>query len=137
MQIQCEHCKTFFNVDDKLAGRKGKCPKCKNIINIIHPEPEIPWNQPDVPQPPSTQSWDQPDDEPSFREPIIYGAVAKENKNKQMSTISGWILFFIIVGAVFVGNMLSMELEKYINKQQAQSYIENMQKEIQKAFDHK
>jgi hypothetical protein len=93
-------------VDNKLTGRKGKCPKCNNVINITHPEPEIPWDQPDGLQPPSIQSWDQLDDDASFREPVIYGAVAEENKNKQKKQkpiahyISGGIaIIAIIAGA--------------------------------------
>ena len=32
--FQCGHCGQNFNVSDKHAGKKGKCPKCKNVIIV-------------------------------------------------------------------------------------------------------
>lgn len=32
--VTCESCNTKFNVKQEHAWKKGKCPKCKNIIEI-------------------------------------------------------------------------------------------------------
>jgi hypothetical protein len=37
IQVTCPGCLTRFQVNDKFAGKKGPCPKCKNQIQI--PEP--------------------------------------------------------------------------------------------------
>ena len=32
--VVCEHCKGQFQVKDALAGRRGKCPKCQQVIEV-------------------------------------------------------------------------------------------------------
>lgn len=34
ISVQCSGCGSKFRADDKLAGRRGKCPKCSAIIEI-------------------------------------------------------------------------------------------------------
>lgn len=34
IRIQCEHCQATLNVNDKMAGKRGKCPKCGGAIAI-------------------------------------------------------------------------------------------------------
>lgn len=34
IQFQCKNCGQRFKVSDQKAGKKGKCPKCKNIIIV-------------------------------------------------------------------------------------------------------
>lgn len=34
IQFHCKHCGQKINVQDKFSGKKGKCPKCKNIIVV-------------------------------------------------------------------------------------------------------
>jgi len=41
MKIRCSGCKSFLKVEDSLAGKKGKCPKCGNVFQIpaVAPSP--------------------------------------------------------------------------------------------------
>lgn len=42
MKIQCSSCNSNLRVPERLYGKKGKCPKCGNILIIPdEPEPEI------------------------------------------------------------------------------------------------
>jgi len=34
IQILCPECNTVLQVDEKLAGKKGKCPKCSAVVEI-------------------------------------------------------------------------------------------------------
>ena len=34
IKVQCEHCHATLTVNDKMAGKRGKCPKCAGIITI-------------------------------------------------------------------------------------------------------
>lgn len=34
IQFRCEKCGYKFSAPDKLAGKKGKCPNCKNIVFV-------------------------------------------------------------------------------------------------------
>lgn len=34
INVQCPACKSKFRADDKLAGRRGKCPKCSAVIEV-------------------------------------------------------------------------------------------------------
>ena len=34
IDITCPGCRTRFNVNEKFAGQKGPCPKCKTVIEI-------------------------------------------------------------------------------------------------------
>jgi len=42
IHFHCTHCGQKIRVQALHAGRKGKCPKCKNIILVPQPTPEIP-----------------------------------------------------------------------------------------------
>jgi cation transport ATPase len=41
INIVCPGCKKRFSVDDKHAGKKGPCPKCKTVLEIPAIEEEI------------------------------------------------------------------------------------------------
>lgn len=34
IQVTCPSCLTRFEVDEKFAGKKGPCPKCKSVIQV-------------------------------------------------------------------------------------------------------
>lgn len=34
IKIQCEHCQSSLTVNDKMAGKQGKCPKCGEVLQI-------------------------------------------------------------------------------------------------------
>lgn len=34
IKVQCEHCHANLTVNDKMAGKRGKCPKCAGVITI-------------------------------------------------------------------------------------------------------
>ena len=40
MKFQCGHCGRVLRVADAQAGRKGKCPRCKQVVTIPLPVPE-------------------------------------------------------------------------------------------------
>src|SRR5689334_1178417 len=37
ISVVCPGCKVRFNVNEKFAGKKGPCPKCKVVITIPMP----------------------------------------------------------------------------------------------------
>jgi phage FluMu protein Com len=41
IQVVCSGCKKRFTVNDKFAGKKGPCPKCKTIITIPEKTEEV------------------------------------------------------------------------------------------------
>jgi len=55
MKLTCPSCNAGLNIPDRLYGKKGKCPKCGNVIEIpsAAPEevPELDLMESDVPQP--------------------------------------------------------------------------------------
>ncbi len=44
IDFQCKHCGKTIQAPDKLAGKRGKCPKCRNTLTI--PELQKPDDQP-------------------------------------------------------------------------------------------
>ena len=34
MRFSCPHCGKALNIKDKLAGKRAKCPGCKNVLRI-------------------------------------------------------------------------------------------------------
>lgn len=46
IQFQCENCGHKFNVPQDSAGKKGRCPKCKNVVIIPQPTPSSPSSLP-------------------------------------------------------------------------------------------
>ncbi len=44
IDFQCKHCGKNIQAPDKLAGKRGKCPKCRNTLTI--PESQQPDDQP-------------------------------------------------------------------------------------------
>lgn len=42
IRVQCPQCRAEFQVNEKFAGKKGPCPKCKNTIEIPRGEPAAP-----------------------------------------------------------------------------------------------
>jgi predicted Zn finger-like uncharacterized protein len=45
--VVCPNCKARFQVQEKYAGRKGKCPKCKTMITVPTPADMIEFHEPD------------------------------------------------------------------------------------------
>ncbi len=43
IKVSCDKCKSVFNVDEKLAWKKGKCSKCSNLLEI-----PLVWNNSDT-----------------------------------------------------------------------------------------
>ena len=41
VRFNCEHCGQKIRVPETIAGKKGKCPKCKNIVIIPKPETAV------------------------------------------------------------------------------------------------
>src|SRR5687768_8424258 len=37
--VQCQHCQTYYLIEDKFAGRRAKCRKCGKIMSIPVPGP--------------------------------------------------------------------------------------------------
>lgn len=42
--VQCPSCKAKLNVNDAMAGKSGKCPKCGNVIKLAPPAPAVSTN---------------------------------------------------------------------------------------------
>src|SRR5262249_57081102 len=42
IKFSCPHCKCTMTVADALAGKRGKCPKCKGVISVPAPAPVPP-----------------------------------------------------------------------------------------------
>jgi len=61
--VQCPACGKTLNVKDEMAGKRGKCPQCGNIIEVPRPgaipqapappAPEAPQPSPPPPSPPA------------------------------------------------------------------------------------
>ena len=74
MIVQCENCRTQFNVDEsriKDGGSKVRCAKCKNVFIIYKPSPEPdqdldPGLDGDLP---GGAPFDQPEDQSSPDQP--------------------------------------------------------------------
>jgi len=49
IRVQCAGCGAVMNVRDDMAGKRGKCPHCGNIIEVPQPAPTA---QPPPPPPP-------------------------------------------------------------------------------------
>lgn len=47
INVICPGCKKRFSVDDKFAGKKGPCPKCKTVIEIPTKAEEVKVHAPD------------------------------------------------------------------------------------------
>jgi len=47
INVTCPGCLTRFTVSEKFAGRKGPCPKCKNVITIPKPEEQVTVHAPE------------------------------------------------------------------------------------------
>lgn len=41
IEVLCPGCKTRFRVNDRFAGKKGPCPKCKAVITVPEKAPEV------------------------------------------------------------------------------------------------
>jgi len=41
IQFHCKNCGQKIAVQDKFSGKKGKCPKCKNIVVVPKPEDRV------------------------------------------------------------------------------------------------
>src|SRR5262245_28204558 len=48
IDVTCTKCKTRFQVSEKFAGKKGPCPKCKNIITVPDKSQEVVIHAPEV-----------------------------------------------------------------------------------------
>lgn len=102
----CEH---RIKVKDELAGRKIKCPQCKEVTKV----PEASGSRKDIPP--------QDDDEAAPRPPkkkkkgILSADVNKlneafENFDVRRFTLVGWVLLFVslavALGCGFLANMI-------------------------------
>jgi hypothetical protein len=48
IDVTCSKCHTRFQVSEKFAGKKGPCPKCKNIITVPDKTQEVVIHAPEV-----------------------------------------------------------------------------------------
>ena len=48
IDVTCNKCLTRFQVSDKFAGKKGPCPKCKNVITVPDKKAEVVIHAPEV-----------------------------------------------------------------------------------------
>ncbi len=48
IDVTCTKCHTRFQVSEKFAGKKGPCPKCKNIITVPDKSQEVVIHAPEV-----------------------------------------------------------------------------------------
>ena len=48
IDVTCNKCHTRFQVSEKFAGKKGPCPKCKNIIIVPDKAQEVVIHAPEV-----------------------------------------------------------------------------------------
>jgi hypothetical protein len=46
--VSCPGCAKNFNVDDKFAGKTGKCPNCKTGITVPEKKPEVKIHTPEA-----------------------------------------------------------------------------------------
>ena len=60
IKFSCKNCGQRFNVPESHAGKKGKCPKCKNIIII----PKYKTTEPEVPIARATDDKTKPEKSP-------------------------------------------------------------------------
>ncbi len=48
IHVICQTCKTGFQVNEKFAGKKGPCPKCKTVIQVPEKAEEIVIHAPEA-----------------------------------------------------------------------------------------
>lgn len=48
IDVTCPGCKTRFQASDKFAGKKGPCPKCKQILTVPTLEQQVKIHAPEV-----------------------------------------------------------------------------------------
>jgi hypothetical protein len=48
IDVTCNKCLTRFQVSEKFAGKKGPCPKCKNVITVPDKKAEVVIHAPEV-----------------------------------------------------------------------------------------
>lgn len=70
IHLSCPDCGAKLKVKDELAGRQGKCPKCKTRVTIPAAEPQTPKEQPQTPkeQPQAAKEADAPDSDKLFED---------------------------------------------------------------------
>jgi uncharacterized Zn finger protein (UPF0148 family) len=68
MRFSCPHCGKALNVKDEYAGKKAKCPGCRNLIRVpaAAPAPAVDYPEEDYPE---------DDTCPNCEEPLAEGAV--------------------------------------------------------------
>jgi len=55
IDVTCAKCHTRFQVSEKYAGKKGPCPKCKNIIQVPTVQEQVVIHAPEVSGPKDSQ----------------------------------------------------------------------------------
>lgn len=55
IKVHCEGCGTTLEVKDEFAGKKGRCPTCKTILDVPAHEPTVPTPIRATPGRPPTQ----------------------------------------------------------------------------------
>ncbi len=91
--VVCPGCKARFAVSEKFAGKKGPCPKCKNVITIPTPAPVA--------------------EEVKIHAPEEYAAGGKDSKGRAVSKpiarqetkVDKRVVGGIVVGVLFVLGM--------------------------------
>jgi DNA-directed RNA polymerase subunit RPC12/RpoP len=77
IQFHCENCGQKFNVPQTSAGKKGRCPKCKNII--IVPQSVAPVNPPAPPQEDEPLRLKYESDSPGEQARLVYTTLEQEH----------------------------------------------------------
>jgi predicted Zn finger-like uncharacterized protein len=98
--LSCPSCKNRLKVKDELAGRKVKCPKCKEVTRV----PEL--DESDVKPPPIEEDEAAPPVQKKKKKSVLSADVnmnkwgdALANFDIRRFTAVGWVLLFLSLAA--------------------------------------
>lgn len=82
IQVSCDSCFATFRVNDRYAGKTGRCPECKERVTVpLADDPDDPWEEelppmPAVPAPRSAAATRAPARSNSKRTMLLIGGIA-------------------------------------------------------------
>jgi cation transport ATPase len=91
INIVCPGCKKRFSVNDKFAGKKGPCPKCKTEIEIPAAEDEIVIHGPEESLPKDSKGR------------AIIDPIMREETTVSTMVIVGIVVFIVVVFGIAFG----------------------------------
>ncbi|HNS20333.1 MAG TPA: DUF6263 family protein [Sedimentisphaerales bacterium] len=107
IKFACGHCGRLISVDDRHAGKKGKCPQCKHVV-VVPAVEEEPVEQADLEALSEAASVESDDslpsevDEDSDEEPAYAAGRPKERDRRLIAIVAGIAAVVVIVGVILV-----------------------------------